>query len=253
MKALIIEDEISASNALKSLIFEVSPDIEIIAQLQSIDESIEWFSTHANPDLAFMDIHLADGSSFSIFESVEVHCPVIFTTAYDEYALKAFEVNSIGYLLKPIDKQKLLKTIQKYREFIPAMNRDILSELMLSLKKPLSPYKTHFLIPKKDKLIPLQVENIAFVFTENKIVKAYTFSGDFFILNYTLEELSDMLNPVFFFRANRQFLVSHKAIKDISLWFNSKLSVNLVQPVPEKILISKARVPEFKAWYMEQK
>jgi two-component system LytT family response regulator len=253
MKALIIEDEISASNALKSLIFEVSPDIEIIAQLQSIDESIEWFSTHANPDLAFMDIHLADGSSFSIFESVEVHCPVIFTTAYDEYALKAFEVNSIGYLLKPIDKQKLLKTIQKYREFIPAMNRDILSELMLSLKKPLSPYKTHFLIPKKDKLIPLQVENIAFVFTENKIVKAYTFSGDFFILNYTLEELSDMLNPVFFFRANRQFLVSHKAIKDISLWFNSKLSVNLVLPVPEKILISKARVPEFKAWYMEQK
>jgi len=253
MKALIIEDEIIASNALKSLISEVSPDIEIIAQLQSIDESIEWFSTHTNPDLAFMDIHLADGSSFSIFESVEVHCPVIFTTAYDEYALKAFEVNSIGYLLKPIDKQKLLKAIQKYREFIPAMNRDVLSELMLSLKKPLSPYKTHFLIPKKDKLIPLQVGNIAFIFTENKIVKACTFDQEFFILDYTLEELSDMLNPAFFFRANRQFILAHKAIKDISLWFSSKLSVNLFQSAPEKILISKARVPEFKAWYMEQK
>ena len=162
MKAIIIEDEIIAAQTLQNAIREIDPAIEILAVLQSIEESVEWFSLNPPPDLAFMDIQLADGTSFAIFDKVTVSCPVIFTTAYDEYALKAFEVNSIDYLLKPISRKDLERALAKFQSLKPKpyFDPELLAELVATVKKRT---KSNFLIPHKDKLIPLSVEKIAFI------------------------------------------------------------------------------------------
>lgn len=251
MKALIIEDESIAAQALQSLVKETSPETEIIAVLQTIEESVEWFEENPMPDLVFMDIHLADGSSFAIFEKVDITCPIIFTTAYDEYALKAFEVNSIDYLLKPINKGDLERALNKYKSFkAPASKPSLegLLEQMGGLKKK---YKTCFLIPERDKLIPLATSNIAYIFIDTKTVKAIAMDGHTYYLNQTLDEIMAQLDPEVFFRANRQFIISRHAVKDLSVWFGNKLAVNLTVPVPEKIIVSKARVGEFKTWFAE--
>ena len=252
MKAIIIEDEIVAAQALQTLIREVNPDIEVIAVLQSIDESIEWFRTGPLPDLVFMDIHLADGSAFTIFEKVNVSCPVIFTTAYDEYALKAFEVNSIDYLLKPINKQDLKRAIDKYKNFSfhSDNNTDLINKLLKSLKQDTASYKSYFLVPEKDKLIPLATRDIAYIGIDAKMVKAVTFDNRTYYLDMVLDDLKRQLDPSLFFRANRQYIIAHKAVKDVSLWFGNKLSVNLTIPAPDRIFVSKARVGEFKRWFV---
>ncbi len=251
MKTIIIEDEAVAAQALQSLIKEICPEIEIIAVLQSIDESIEWFRENQMPDLAFMDIHLADGSSFTIFEEVEVTCPVIFTTAYDEYALKAFEVNSIDYLLKPINIKDLERAINKYKNLSVRQeyDSDLLSQLMMNLKQNKSSYKSFFLVPEKDKLIPLAINDIAYIYIDTKMVKAISYNERTFYLDQSLDELMHQLNPHLFFRANRQYIISKNAVKDLSFWFGNKLSINMQVSTPERILINKARVAEFKRWF----
>lgn len=251
MKALIIEDEKAAVRNLQALLSEVAPDMEILAVLDSITETIDWFRVSPIPDLMFLDIHLADGSAFEIFEHVEIRCPIIFTTAYDEYALKAFKVNSIDYLLKPIDR----KDIQKALDKLKFLNSDSTNKepdytsLLRALKKEEN-YKTHFLIPVKgDKLLPVSADSILFFHIDEGVVKAMMADGKEYIFPQTLDELTDSLNPAFFFRVNRQYLISRKAVLDIDLWFNGRLSVNMKVSVPEKILISKARVSEFKEWF----
>ena len=251
MKAVIVEDELIAAQNLQRVIGQVADDIQVIAVLQSVEESVEWFSLNPAPDLVFMDIHLADGSSFGIFEKVQITSPVIFTTAYDEYALKAFEVNSIDYLLKPINVRNFERAITKYRNLVQDKNTntDAISNLLATFNKEKDAYKSHFLIPHKDKLIPLPVERIACFYIENKMAKIITTDNETFYMDSPLEDLYLQLDPSEFFRTNRQYLVSHKAIKDISIWFGSKLSINLIVSVPEKIIVSKARVSEFKTWY----
>lgn len=252
MKAVIVEDELIASQTLVRMIELVSSDIEIVATLQTVEESIEWFSLNPSPDLVFMDIHLADGPSFAIFEKINIECPIIFTTAYNEYALKAFEVNSIDYLLKPITKDDLGRAISKYKNLTSSKtdNSDTIASMMAMLNNK-GLYKSHFLIPYKDKLLPLSINDIAFIFSENKMAKVVTFDQKTYHIDSSLEEIMSHLNPEKFFRANRQYIIAHKAIKDISFWFGSKLSVNLTVPVPEKMIVSKARVPEFKKWYTQ--
>jgi two-component system LytT family response regulator len=249
MKALIIEDEILAAKHLQHVIDEVG-GIHVITVTESIADTIEWLRMNPQPELIFMDIHLADGSAFEIFRHVDITCPVIFTTAYDEYALKAFKVNSIDYLLKPIDAEAVQNALKKLKGLTSAGNSQTdIQNLIASFKKT-SSYKTHFLIPAKgDKLIPVQAGEIAFICIDTGMVKAMTFDQKSFRFEYTLDELADLLDPKDFFRANRQFIISRKAIKDIDIWFNSRLSVNLKVSVPEKILISKARIPEFKSWF----
>lgn len=251
MKALIIEDEKAAVRNLQALLSEVAPDMEILAVLDSITETIDWFRASPAPDLIFLDIHLADGSAFEIFEHVEIRCPIIFTTAYDEYALKAFKVNSIDYLLKPIDRKDIQKALDKLKLLnsdSPNKEPDYTS-LLRALKKEEN-YKTHFLIPVKgDKLLPVSADSILFFHIDEGVVKAMMADGKEYIFPQTLDELADSLNPAFFFRVNRQYLISRKAVLDIDLWFNGRLSVNMKVPVPEKILISKARVSEFKEWF----
>ena len=251
MKAVIVEDEIVAAANLQRLITQVNGNIEIVAVLKSIEESVEWFSANPGPGLVFMDIHLSDGSSFSIFEKVKIEAPVIFTTAYDEYALKAFEVNSIDYLLKPINIQHLERAIEKFSRLNETKNRhnELIDNMLSVFRKEKMVYKSNFLIPHKDKHIPLSVNNIAYIFSENKIAKIVTFDNRTFHEHRSLDEIQQQIDPSKFFRANRQFIVSHQAIKDISAWFDSKLSVNLLVGTPEKIIVSRMRVPEFKDWY----
>ena len=249
MKALNIEDEIMAAKALKKLLKDVSPDTEIVDVLESIEDSVEWISKHPMPDLMFMDIHLADGSSFTIFERVTVTCPVIFTTAYDEYALKAFEVNSIDYLLKPISREALDRAIRKYHEMADARFDQNKVNLLLTQLGEIKKYKSCFLLPERDKYIPVSVDDIAYIYIDAKSVKLVTMDQKAFYLSHTLDDLMAEIDPHVFFRANRQFIVSRKTIKDVSVWFGNKLAINLMVETPEKIIVSKARVGEFKTWF----
>lgn len=250
MKALIIEDEVLAAQSLQKLITEVAPDTEVIATLQSIEESVAWFNENPMPDLVFMDIHLADGSSFAIFEQVQITCPIIFTTAYDEYALKAFEVSSIDYLLKPINRNDLTRAMNKFNALVgeKSNNNEAIDALMrqIGMKKN---YKSCFLVPERDKLIPLATANIAYFYIDTKTVKAITLDEHTYYMSQTLDDIMLQLNPDDFFRANRQFIVSRKAVKDLTIWFGNKLSLNLSVKIPEQIIISKAKVSEFKNWF----
>ena len=249
MKALIIEDELMAAKTLKKLLGEVSPDTEIVGVLESIEDSVDWISQHPMPDLIFMDIHLADGSSFTIFDRVTVTCPVIFTTAYDEYALKAFEVNSIDYLLKPISKEALERAVAKYHNLGRGLEQQQLEALLKHLgAKP--KFKSCFLLPERDKLVPLPTSEIAYAYIDTKTVKLVTFDDKTFYMNQTLDDILAQLDPQMFFRANRQFLISRNAVKDVSVWFGNKLAINLTVETPEKVIVSKARVAEFKAWFV---
>jgi len=251
MNAVIVEDEVVASQKLQRLLSQVAGDIHVIAVLQSVEESIEWFSLNTAPDVLFLDIHLADGSAFSIFEKVQISCPVVFTTAYDEYALKAFEVNSIDYLLKPINQKNLERALLKLRNLLTSKtdNTEMISNVLAAFKQTKMVYKSNFLIPHKDKFLPLAINKIACFYTENKMVKIITEDNELYSMDSSLEDLYLQLDPLQFFRANRQYIVSHNAIKDISVWFGSKVSINLTVAVPEKIIVSKARVSEFKIWY----
>jgi len=263
MKTVIIEDEKAAVRNLTSLLNEVKPEAEIIAILDSINSTIEWFDIHPMPELVFMDIHLADGSAFEIFDHISITCPIIFTTAYDEYALRAFKVNSIDYLLKPIGKEDIEHAFEKLdnlQDTIPENGsrrenkEEELLHLIHSLKKQEN-YKTHFLIPiKGDKLLPVSIDMIQLFYIKDCQVKAVLTDGVEYNFSLTLDELVDCLNPSLFFRVNRQFLISREAIKDLDLWFNSRLSIYLHHSrMTEKILVSKARVAEFKEWFSSKK
>lgn len=252
MKAVIIEDERLAADLLKNIIKQLDEDIEIITTLQTIEDSVEWLNNNEHPDIMFVDIHLADGSSFSIFEKTEVRCPIVFTTAYDEYALKAFEVNSIDYLLKPINKDDLQRALNKYKNF-KGDNKDLDYKKFINRflsEGNVNNYKEYFLVPERDKLIPLAAKDIAYIYIDLRLIKAVTFSGKVHYLNQNLDEIMNQLNPKKFFRANRQYIVAHESIKDVSMWFGNKISLNLVIPTEEKIIVSKARVSEFKNWFM---
>lgn len=262
MKTIIIEDEKAAVRNLTSLLEEVCPEAEIITVIDSISGTIEWFDSQPMPELIFMDIHLADGSAFEIFEHIRISCPIIFTTAYDEYALRAFKVNSIDYLLKPIGRNDIERALEKMKSLhhsdtehpeqisTSMTSHDALLQLMRSLKRQEN-YKTHFLIPVKgDKLLPIPIEMIQLFYIKDCQVKAVLTDGTEHFFPQTLDELSENLNPSLFFRANRQFLLSREAIRDIDLWFNNRLSINLRHPITkEKILVSKARVADFKEWF----
>lgn len=253
MKTLIIEDEKAAVNNLKALLADVAPQCTIVGKTDSIIESIKWLLANPMPELIFMDIHLADGSAFEIFEHTRITCPIIFTTAYDEYALRAFKVNSIDYLLKPIGEKDIKRAMDKLellREDKKAENHS-LSELIKSMNQT-KQYKNYFLIPNRgSKLLPLPTESIACFYIDNGVVKVITKKNEFLIIPHTLEELIECLNPKLFFRANRQYIIAKDAVVDIDYWFNGRLSVNLMVPTKDKILVTKSRVGEFKGWFGE--
>ena len=253
MNVLIIEDETAAAVNLKAILRSIVPDCNVIDVLESIEESVDFFNDKSSPtpDLVFMDIHLADGESFRIFDSVNIESPIIFTTAYDEYALRAFKVNSIDYILKPIKTDDLRHAIDKFTRLSGIERSDYKSRVESMVESSKKESQRVFLVHYKDKIIPLSIDDVAFFYTSNEKVSAFTYSGEKYIIDRTLEILQSTLPEDEFFRANRQFIVARKAVKDIAVWFGSRLALNLTIESPEKIIISKARVPEFKQWLMD--
>lgn len=251
MRLLIVEDETAAAVNLQSILRKLDASAEVAAVLESVQECVEWFESHPMPDLIFMDIHLADGDSFRIFERVEVTAPVIFTTAYDQYALEAFKVNSIDYLLKPIGEADVARALNKLRRLSSPEQHDYGERIrsMAAGRRSGKPEQQQaFLVHIRDKLIPLRREEIAYCYTRDERVTACDLQGHTYQLDKTLETLQGMLPESDFFRANRQFIVSRRAVTEISVWFGSRLTLNLSVALPERIVISKARVPEFKRW-----
>mgnify|MGYP003372924053 FL=1 len=245
MKALLIEDETAAARNLAAVLREVAPGVQIVATLESVAESIEWLRSNPQPDLLFMDIHLADGDSFRIFGAVEVTAPVIFTTAYDRYALEAFKVSSIDYLLKPINADDVRRALEKLRRLTSGERLDYGSRVRsLAAQRQ----EEVFLVRVRDRIIPLQRDRIAYCYTSNEKVTACGFDGETYPLDKTLEALQALLPERDFFRANRQFIVARRAVKEIAVWFGSRLTLHLTVDTPERIVMSKARVPEFKTW-----
>lgn len=247
MKVLIVEDETAAAQNLTVILKEIAPDVEILDVIDTVVDSVEWFRANPTPDLVFMDIHLSDGKSFRIFDSVKVDAPIIFTTAYDQYALEAFKVNGIDYILKPINEQEVLRAIEKWRMLTNADQKAYVERVDAMAQKAVAEQRT-FLVRFRDKIIPLASEDVAFFYTSEERVSAFNFKGERYPIERTLESLQQLLPSNMFFRANRQFIISREAVKDISVWFGSRLLLNLTLDTPEKIIISKARVPEFKAW-----
>lgn len=248
MRVVIIEDETAAARNLQAIIRKTISDAEIVQVIESVADTVEWFGRNEPPDLLFMDIHLADGEAFRIFDSVDIDCPIIFTTAYDEYAIKAFKVNSIDYLLKPIKEDELRQAIDKLRRLSQsdlARRRESIAGVAGSRDG-----ERLFLIPVRDRIVPLKVEDVAFFYTADEKVKAYDFAGNTYPMDRSLDKLMKTLSGQTFFRANRQFIVAREAIGDITVWFGSRLSLNLKIKTPERIVVSKDRVPEFKRWFV---
>jgi DNA-binding LytR/AlgR family response regulator len=220
--------------------------LEIVATVESVEESCEWFEANPMPDLVFMDIHLADGNAFRIFDKTTISCPIIFTTAYDQYAIEAFKVNSIDYLLKPINEEEVRRAFEKWQRLTSAERSDYTSRVAEVAQS--RPVEQVFLVHFRDKIIPLQTKDIAFLHTFEERVTAYCLNGEKYQVDMTLETLQSKLSSNEFFRANRQFIISRKLVKDVSVWFGSRLAVNATIDTPERIIIPKARVHDFKSW-----
>ncbi len=250
MKVIIVEDEVTASDNLKYLLNAIDPDIEVLTVLDTVKSCISYFSKQNEADLIFMDIHLADGLSFEIFDQVKVTPPIIFTTAYDEYALKAFAVNSIDYILKPIHEEELLKALDKYKNLThaPSISKTDISDIMHLLQGQQKNYKANYLISHRDELIPIKTEDIAYFYIDTGIVKVVTLLNKVFSIDKKLEDIEQELNPALFDRANRQFIVNRNAIAKIKHYFGGKLIVNVNPPASERIVVSKAKATQFKNW-----
>ncbi len=246
MTAVIIEDETASLRNLKAILADVAPSLDIIATLDSVHSSVNWFKKNPPPGLVFMDIHLADGQSFLIFNQVKMESPVIFTTAYDEYALEAFKVNSIDYLLKPIHPEDVQRALAKLQMLTGNSKKEYLSRLN-NLAVEQGNLKT-LLISHKDKLIPLAIHNVVCFYSKNEIVRAITEDGQRHTIDKALDTLMVKLDQDVFFRANRQFIIAHRAIKEVAVWFGNRLAVILTVPTEEQIIISKARVSAFRKW-----
>ncbi|AEA43015.1 LytR/AlgR family response regulator transcription factor [Fluviicola taffensis] len=248
MNVLIIEDEESAFENLKRILLEIDPSINIVFWLQSVEQSIHWFETNDFPDLIFLDIQLSDDLSFKIFESVEVTSPIVFTTAFDEYAIKAFELNSIDYILKPISKSSIEKSITKYKSHI---NRSSISynNLLQDLKfVSINPsYKERFLVNKADELVIVPTANISYFFKDNDTYIVLK-NGDRYAVKFTLDELIHLLDPIQFYRVNRQLIVSIHAISKITFWFKGKLKLRLIPEFDTTVFVSREGATKFKAW-----
>ena len=252
MKALIIEDESLIAKALQGKIETVATDVDVIDILPSLKTSKKWFMQNAEPDLIFMDIQLCDGVSFELFDTYKLNCPVIFTTAYDEYALRAFKVNGIDYLLKPVDNDELKKAIDKSRKLVenksasPADIQQLVKDLKGSNLSSL--YKEKFIVNVRNNWVPVNTADVACFMREN-LNYLFTFSGEKYILDYTtLEEVEELLDPKKFYRANRQAIIHIDSIQSVRPYENSKLKITSNQPLKLDIDIDRENALVFKKW-----
>ena len=247
MKIVIIEDETLAAEKLKNTLLEIDPGFEIKAILKSIESATEWLSQNSHPDLIITDIQLLDGLSFEIFRQVDVEVPIIFTTAYDQYAVRAFEVNSIDYLLKPVQKDKLAFALLKVKQKTESSPVDYDSILRL-LRMQLSEYKSRFMVRIGQRIIAVPVEKIAYFFSESKLTYIVTEDNRRYPFDLPLDEIDTQLNPKSFFKINRQYIISFTSIAEIHPHFKGRIKLKLNPDQPEEIIVSAERTPEFKKW-----
>lgn len=256
MNIVIVEDEILAAERLRNLVLAYDPGNQVLALLDSVEDTVEWLSSHSAPDLLLLDIQLADGLSFSILERVPVRCPVIFTTAYDHYALQAFELYSVAYLLKPITPIALAKALNKLHDLRQMLHQplsgtispEVLSSLQHLIQEKNSGYKSKFLVKAGARLQTVPVEKIAYFYSADSYTYLQTTYSSQYILNYTLDELEELIAPSKFFRVSRKFLVSFPAVQDIHSYFKGRLQLQL-QPDPGSMpIVSTERVAAFKEW-----
>lgn len=249
MTIQIIEDEVPAARRLQNMIQQIIPESNILPIIDSVRGAVDFFRERPALDLLFLDIQLADGQSFDIFSAVEVTCPVIFTTAYDKFTLQAFKVNSIDYLLKPIDGQELRAAIDQYNNYrhqqqlLPA---EQWQQLLQAVRKPT--YKERFMIRAGEEIRFISVDDIQYFFSEQGMVFAQLADRRKFHIDYTLEQLESLLDPNAFFRISRKFIVALRAIDRIFTYFNSRLKLQLKPATPSECIVSRDRVSEFKQW-----
>jgi DNA-binding LytR/AlgR family response regulator len=248
MRVLIVEDETAAYENLKSIIMELDPSTEFLGHTESVVQTVRWFDNNPSPDLIFMDIHLSDGSAFNIFTAITVETPVIFTTAYDEYAINAFKVNSIDYLLKPIEVEEMQQALEKFRKL---NNQDMMNYLtrLPQLLSSAKNYPEKLLIPSNNELIPVDISRISYFYTTASCTRTVLKDNTNLAYMKTLDHIYASLDPSLFFRANKQFVIAKNSVKSITVWFDSRLLITLETEVPERIYISKNKAAQFKKWF----
>jgi len=250
MKVLIVEDEKSAAKRLISLLHDIDPSIEILQVIDTVKRTAEWCLENNAPDLLFLDIQLADGLSFEIFDIVDVACPVIFTTAYDQYALKAFEVYSIDYLLKPIDKEKLNRAIEKFKKIVGSddtLPDTAMIQNALEMMREKS-YKERFIVKYGEHIKSIPIDQICCFFSEEKVTFFKTNEGRKYVVDYTVEQIDAMLDPGKFFRINRKYIINVEAIEDVVVYSNSRLKLMVQHFRDMDLIVAREKVPDFKNW-----
>lgn len=251
MNVVIIEDESSAVERLKKLLSVVAPQAKILAVLDSVSDAILWLSNYPEPDLLFLDVQLSDGLCFEIFESISFNSPIIFTTAYDEYALKAFKFNSIDYLLKPIREKELAQSICKYKELTDANKNEVknsIEALLATIKTDMPQYKSRFLVKLGEFYQIIETEAVAYIAIEDYLVQLTRQDGKKFIIDHSLDKLEGLLDPQEFYRINRQMIVTPFCITAIHTYTNSRLQLTLHPPIKQDIIVSREKVGAFKRW-----
>lgn len=247
MNVIIVEDEFAAGENIKGILRRLEPDMHIINIFDTVSSTVAWLRSNPAPDLIFMDIQLADGISFTIFECVTVETPIIFTTAYDEYAIRAFEVNSIDYLLKPISLEAVEKALEKFKKLSQAGMQQTIQNLEHFFRP--KEYLKRVLVPIHDKIIPIKTAQIAYFYNTNGINELITKENKHYSMDKSLDALMESLDPSSFFRANRQFIISKDCIENMTIWFDNRLLINMTIEVPERIYISKNKAAAFKKWF----
>ena len=254
MKIAIIEDEPKIAESLKLILMEIDSSISVMKILSSVKSSVEWLRVNQSScDLLFMDINLTDGLSFEIFNQIESNTPIVFLTAYDQYALDAFKVNGVDYILKPFDKTKIKQSLKKFKSLTQTGSKPISAEslqhlLEVVVSKTITNKRKSYLVYHQDKLIPLEVNDISWFYKSNQVTYACTISNKKYVINDALDKIQNEVSSVNFYRANRQFIVSKNAIENISIYFNGRLIVNILPKPDERIIVSKAKATDFKNW-----
>lgn len=250
MKVVIVEDEHLAAKKLQKMLQKYDPSLEIIKILDSVESAVEWLNDNDTPDLILMDIQLTDGTSFDILKSHEISCPVIFTTAYDQYALEAFRLHSIAYLIKPVSQEKLNEAMQKLKKIQTGftITGPTIEKLLMEATQWRKEYKSRFLVRSGSILKSISIGELAYFYSEDKLVFMKTKTNQRYTLSETLDELEQVLDPTNFFRINRQFIVHIDTIQKVHPHFNGRLKIELVPDPNEDVYISNRRVASFKAW-----
>jgi DNA-binding LytR/AlgR family response regulator len=250
MNILIIEDEEPSAARLKKLLKEIDPAVNVLETIVSIKSALSWFSQHDMPDLILLDIHLADGQSFEIFKQVNITSPVIFITAYDEFAIRAFKVNSLDYLLKPIKKEELENALKKFHTLYTSKSRTTadFNKLLETLKEQKTEFKKRFVIRYGDHIKTVNIEDVAYFFTQEKINFLRTHDNKTYPIDFNLDKLETVLDSQIFFRINRQFIISIHAIDQMFAFSKSRVKVKLKPPTDEDTIVSTERSSDFKEW-----